>query len=39
MLALVKGPTDERLVISQLVRSAIAAGAVGLTWELLQSLG
>jgi len=39
MLALVKGPTDERLVISQLVRSAIAAGAVGLTWELLQSPG
>lgn len=37
MLALVRGSADERLVISQLVRIAIAAITVNVNWELLQS--
>jgi hypothetical protein len=37
MLALVKGETDERITISQLVRIAIASIGVGATWEILQS--
>ena len=37
MLATVTGIADERLVISQLVRMAIAQVAVTATWELLQS--
>jgi hypothetical protein len=36
MLALVKGETDERTAISQLVRIAIAAIGAGVTWEILQ---
>ncbi len=37
MLGLVRGLTDERLVISQLVRIAIAHITQAATWELLQS--
>jgi hypothetical protein len=37
MLALVNGTDDERTVISQLVRIAIAQIAAGTTWEFLQS--
>jgi hypothetical protein len=37
MLAIVKGMENERLIISQLVRIAIANIAVAATWELLQS--
>lgn len=37
MLALVRGSSHERLVISQLVRIAVAAITVNATWELLQS--
>jgi hypothetical protein len=37
MLALAKGLADERLVISQLVRIAIAAITSSVTWEVLQS--
>jgi hypothetical protein len=37
MLALVKGETDERTLISQLVRIAIAAIGANATWEILQS--
>jgi len=37
MLALVKAMRDERLVISELVRIAIAQIAVTVTWEILQS--
>lgn len=36
MLALVKGETDERILISQLVRIAIAAIGEGATWEILR---
>jgi hypothetical protein len=36
MLALVTGETDERPIISQLVRIAIAAIGVSATWEVLQ---
>ena len=36
MLAIAKGETDERLIISQLVRIAIAAIGVSATWEVLQ---
>jgi len=36
MLALVKGETDERMTISQLVRIAIAAIGASATWEILQ---
>ena len=37
MLALVKGMREERLVISELVRIAIANIALPVNWELLQS--
>jgi hypothetical protein len=37
MLAIVKGMSDERLVISELVRIAIANIAMAATWETLQS--
>jgi len=37
MLAIAKGMADERLVISQLVRIAIAHIALAANWELLQS--
>jgi hypothetical protein len=37
MLALVKGTSDERTAISQLVRIAIAQIACAATWEFLQS--
>jgi hypothetical protein len=37
MLAIVKGMENERLIISQLVRIAIANIAVAATWEFLQS--
>ena len=37
LLALVKGEADERLIISQLVRIAIAAIGASVTWEILQS--
>jgi hypothetical protein len=37
MLAIVKGMEDERLIVSQLVRIAIANIAVAATWEFLQS--
>ena len=37
VLAIVKGLQDERLVINQLVRTAIAQMALNLNWELLQS--
>lgn len=37
MLALVRTTGDERLIISQLVRFAIAAITVNATWEFLQS--
>jgi hypothetical protein len=37
MLTLVKGETDERIVISQLVRIAIAAIGASATWEILQN--
>ena len=37
MLAITKGMEDERLVISQLVRFAIANIALAANWELLQS--
>ena len=37
MLGLVRGLTDERLIISQLVRIAIASITQAATWELLQS--
>ena len=36
MLAIVKGQTDERLTISQLVRIAIGSIVAGPTWEILQ---
>lgn len=36
-LVLVKGTDDERTVISQLVRIAMAAIASGTTWEILQA--
>jgi len=36
MIALVKGETDERLIISQLVRIAIASMGASVTWEILQ---
>jgi len=36
MLAIVKGVTDERIAISQLVRIAIAAIGANATWEILQ---
>ena len=37
MLTLVRAEEDERTLISQLVRIAIAAMTMGPTWELLQS--
>jgi hypothetical protein len=37
MLALVKAMSDERLVISELVRIAIAQIALTVNWEILQS--
>lgn len=37
ILAIVKGMEDERLIISQLVRIAIAHIGVAATWEFLQS--
>jgi hypothetical protein len=37
LLAIVKGMEDERLIISQLVRIAIANIAIAATWEFLQS--
>ena len=37
MLALVKGDTDERILISQLVRIAIGAIGANATWEILQN--
>jgi hypothetical protein len=37
ILAIVKGIEDERLIISQLVRIAIANIGIAVTWELLQS--
>jgi hypothetical protein len=37
MLAIGKGETDERILISQLVRIAIAAIGVSATWEILQN--
>jgi hypothetical protein len=37
MLALVKAMRDERLVISELVRIAMADISVGVNWEILQS--
>src|SRR5262249_24452883 len=37
MLAIAKGMQNERLIISQLVRMAIANIALAATWELLQS--
>ncbi len=37
MLALVGGEADERILISQLVRIAIAAIGASATWEILQS--
>lgn len=37
ILALVKGETDERTMISQLVRIAIAAIRANVIWEILQS--
>ena len=37
MLALVKAMRDERLIISELVRIAIASMGVGANWEFLQS--
>ena len=37
MLGLTRGMADERLVISQLVRMAIAAITQAVTWEFLQS--
>jgi hypothetical protein len=37
LLALVKGSQDERLVISQLVRIAIAHIGIAANWDLLQS--
>lgn len=37
MLALAKGETDERILISQLVRIAIAAIGANATWEILQN--
>lgn len=39
MLAIVKGTGQERFVISQLVRIAVAHIAFNATWELLQSPG
>ena len=36
MLAVVRGEADERILISQLVRIAIASMAAGPTWEILQ---
>jgi hypothetical protein len=36
MLALVKGETDDRTTISQLVRIAIASMSANVTWEILQ---
>src|SRR5205823_3080096 len=39
MLAMVKGMAEERLIISQLVRIAIAHVALTANWELLQSPG
>jgi hypothetical protein len=37
MLAIVKGETDERPTISQLIRIAIAAIGISVTWEILQN--
>jgi hypothetical protein len=37
ILAIAKGETDERILISQLVRFAIAAIGINPTWEILQS--
>jgi hypothetical protein len=37
MLAIVKGMSDERLMISELVRIAIANMAMAASWEILQS--
>ena len=37
MLVLVNGADDERTIISQLVRIAIAQIAAATTWEFLQS--
>lgn len=37
ILAIAKGMEDERLIISQLVRVAIANIGIAVTWELLQS--
>ena len=37
MLAIVKGETDERITVSQLVRIAIAAIGASDTWEILQN--
>lgn len=39
MLQLVRGIADEKLVISQLVRIAMAHIAIAATWELLQAPG
>jgi hypothetical protein len=36
MLAFAKGETDERIIISQLVRIAIASMGASVTWEILQ---
>ena len=36
MLAIVKGETDERILISQLVRIALASISANTTWEILQ---
>jgi hypothetical protein len=37
MIALIKGETEERTLISQLVRIAITAMSAGVTWEVLQA--
>jgi hypothetical protein len=37
ILAIAKGEADERIIISQLVRIAIAAIGASATWEILQS--
>jgi hypothetical protein len=37
LLALMKGLKDERQVVSQLLRIAIAEGASAISWEMLQS--
>ena len=37
MLAIAKGESDERVLISQLVRIAITAIGANATWEILQN--